>query len=332
MLAACLPTYFTFYKIQTLFFYVNAFTRIKTKIFCFLNATMRQPRDFSSKGTAIPIVCPLGPAECRGPIRLAESDITGHPSIAQQKLDTTSMGEMPLILAVETSGRWGSVAIGKGDELLAERPFSSPMRHSAELFPAITALLAEAHHGPADVAEVYVSSGPGSFTGLRLAVTLAKTMALANGTKIVAVNSLEAAAQNATDYSRETGTPCQCVAVVLDAKRGQFFAGFFRPAAGRWQAVGSPQLMKAEAFLAMAEEQGLTVHLLGEGLVYYAAQFSSPHIAILPEKFWQPKAAAVFVLGREQSRAGNFADPISLVPTYIRKALDEDSPPKKKPL
>lgn len=240
------------------------------------------------------------------------------------------MGE--LILAVETSGRWGSVALGKGEDVLVERPFSSPMRHSAELFPAIAALLAETGCTPGDIGQVYVSSGPGSFTGLRLAVTMAKTMALASGTKIVAVNSLEAAAQNATDYARDTGTACQCVAVVLDAKRGQFFTGFFRPAAGRWKAVGSPELMKPEAFVKAAETQGTKVHILGEGLVYYAAKFSSSHIVILPEAYWQPKASAVFALGRERANAGDFDDPVSLVPTYIRKALDEDSPPKKKPL
>jgi tRNA threonylcarbamoyladenosine biosynthesis protein TsaB len=238
----------------------------------------------------------------------------------------------PLVMAVETSGRWGSVALGKGNELLCERPFPSPMRHSAELFPAITALLTELGCTPADIREVYISAGPGSFTGIRLAVTLAKTIALANGTKVVAVNSVEAAAQNATWYTQETGDSCQCVAVALDAKRGQFFTGLFRPAADHWQSLASPQLMQPEGLLELAREQGCTVHLLGEGLVYYAAKFTAPCVSILPEKYWQPKAAAVFALGRREASAGNFADPISLVPVYVRKALDDDSPPKKKPL
>jgi hypothetical protein len=62
------------------------------------------------------------------------------------------------------------------------------------------------------------------------------------------------------------------------------------------------------------------------------SNFAAPYISVLPEEYWQPKAAAVFALGRCQARAGNFADPLSLVPSYVRKALDEDSPPKKKPL
>ncbi len=242
------------------------------------------------------------------------------------------MADEPLILSVETSGRWGSVALGKGDELLMEHPFSSPMRHSAELFPAVAALLTRTGRIPADIAEVYISVGPGSFTGIRLAVAMAKTMALASGVKIVAINSLEAAAQNAADYVRDTGLPCHCVAVVLDAKRGQFFAGFFRPTGNFWQSSAPPQLMPPEMFIELASRQGCQVHLLGEGLLYYRAKFAAPHISILPEEYWQPKASAVFALGREQARAGNFSDPLTLVPMYIRKALDNDSPPKKKPL
>jgi tRNA threonylcarbamoyladenosine biosynthesis protein TsaB len=242
------------------------------------------------------------------------------------------MAGKPIILAVETSGRWGSVALGQGDKLLGVRPFSAPMRHSVELFPSVAALLDGAGCAPADIGEIYISAGPGSFTGIRLAVAMAKTMALANGTKIVAVNSLEAAAQNATDFSRETGAGCKCTAVIMDAKRGQFFAGLFRPAADGWQSFDPPQLMRADALLELAKEQGCPVHLLGEGLVYYAAKFEAPYISVLPEEYWQPKASAVFALGRRQARSENFADPLSLVPSYVRKALDEDSPPKKKPL
>lgn len=241
--------------------------------------------------------------------------------------------QAPLILAIETSGRLGSVAVARGDDLLTEMPFSSPMKHSAELFPAMAALLRQISASPADVAEVYVSAGPGSFTGIRLAVTVAKTMALANGTRIVAVNSLEAAAQNATNYASDTEEAFDCVAVVLDAKRGQFFAGFFRPAeSGGWRSSGQPQLIRPDAFLTQARQQGKQVYLLGEGLQYYASRFAAPWVTIVPEAYWQPKASAVHFLGRWGARANEYADPLSLVPEYVRRALDEDSPARKRPL
>ena len=102
----------------------------------------------------------------------------------------------PLILAIETSGRLGSVALAQGDKLLAESHFSGPMRHSAEIFPAITELLSKFSKKPDQIEQVYISAGPGSFTGLRIAVTFAKTLALANNSKIVAVDTLDCITAN----------------------------------------------------------------------------------------------------------------------------------------
>ena len=104
----------------------------------------------------------------------------------------------PLILAVETSGRLGSVALAQGDKLLSESRFSGPMRHSAEIFPAITGLLSRFNKKPEQIEQVYISAGPGSFTGLRIAVTFAKTLGLANNSKIVAVDTLDCIAANVT--------------------------------------------------------------------------------------------------------------------------------------
>ena len=73
-----------------------------------------------------------------------------------------------LELAVETSGRIGSVTIGKQGKILAQRTFSGPMTHSIELFPAISTLLSDLGKRPADIHQVYISIGPGSFTGLRI--------------------------------------------------------------------------------------------------------------------------------------------------------------------
>lgn len=173
----------------------------------------------------------------------------------------------PLILAVETSGRLGSVAIAQGPKLLAEKQFSGPMRHSAEVFPAIVNLLKQFSKKPNQLEQVHISIGPGSFTGLRIAVTLAKTMALANpapvclgnsaknvfqhrqpdsqfslfgdetnrcGTKIVAVDTLDCIAANVINLDCPLNAE-RCplletnerLAAILDAKRGQFFIAVY---------------------------------------------------------------------------------------------------------
>ena len=90
-------------------------------------------------------------------------------------------------LAIETSGRIGSVAIVDEGRVVAEDAFAHGLQHAAEMIPQIDALLRAQGWSPADLRELYVSAGPGSFTGLRIGITLAKTVAFATGAMIAAV-------------------------------------------------------------------------------------------------------------------------------------------------
>jgi len=230
------------------------------------------------------------------------------------QIDKTSSGssELPLILAVETSGRLGSVALAAGEKLLGEKQFSGPMRHSAEIFPDIVGLLEQHGKKPADLEQVYISIGPGSFTGLRIAVTIAKSMALANQAKIVAVDTLDCIAANVI------GLPeIARLAVILDAKRGQFFTAVYeRTHDLHWNKTLPDSLMTSNEFLERFSDKQIT--LIGEGLVYYKDNFKSPNIKILDEKYWNPSAANVHKLSRQKALRGEFADPLTLVPNYIR--------------
>jgi tRNA threonylcarbamoyl adenosine modification protein YeaZ len=259
----------------------------------------------------------------------------------------------PLILAIETSGRLGSVAIAQGEQVLGEKHFTGPMRHSAEVFPAIVALLEQFGKPPNQIEQVYLSIGPGSFTGLRIAVTIAKTMALARQsasppigevspaelnsarrTKIVAVDTLDVIAANVIGGNCETNLrPNERLATILDAKRGQFFIAVYEQSAKndlsfsrkRESSVVCPLtkilpdcLMTADEFLDRFAGCGKPIALIGEGLVYYKDKFDDPAARVLDEKFWNPSAANVHKLGWELAKQDRFADPITLTPNYIR--------------
>jgi tRNA threonylcarbamoyladenosine biosynthesis protein TsaB len=254
----------------------------------------------------------------------------------------------PLVLTIETSGRLGSVALAQGDKLLAESHFSGPMRHSAEIFPAITDLLSKFSKKPNQIEHVYISVGPGSFTGLRIAVTIAKTIALARQlartpigepqasrpssrggspaelnsarrTKIVAVDTLDCIAANVSPQDNS-----QRLGVILDAKRGQFFIAVYDKTQDAqrnthdaiWQKILPDCLMTAEEFLAQFTDK--PIMLTGEGLVFYKDKFAHKNIRVLDEKFWNPSAANIHRLGRQLASQGRFADPLTLTPNYIR--------------
>ena len=243
------------------------------------------------------------------------------------------MAQKPLILAVETSSRIGSVAIALGERILAEAAFSGPMRHSAELFPAIRSLLDRFSRKPREIEHIYISVGPGSFTGLRIAVTTAKAMHLANPqrrTKIVAVDTLDVIAANAIDLTTENHVQASSpekIATVLDAKRSQFFIAVYQLTSdGIWKKTLPDSLMTAPQFLHQFACKQKPIWLLGDGLVYYKDKFKpapsgvegADGIRFLDEKYWSPRAAKVHLLGYEMSLKGQFADPLTLQPAYLR--------------
>jgi len=251
----------------------------------------------------------------------------------------------PLILAVETSSRVGSVAIGLGEKLLAETIFSSPMKHSAEIFPAIAGLLERFGKKPQAIEHIYISAGPGSFTGIRIAVTMAKTLHLANAAKIVAVDSLDVTASNVIDlkchdlpvtgHERQT-TSDEKVAAILDAKRNQFFIAVYEKqlTAGNakntaekglnlnssvkeWKKIFPDSLMTSDEFLEKFADPCRPIRLLGDGLLYHRDKFKTDGIRFLDEKYWSPRAEKVHLLGWQMALSGRFADPLTLTPNYL---------------
>ncbi len=227
--------------------------------------------------------------------------------------------KQPLILAVETSGRIGSVALATGEKLLAESVFSAPLKHSAEIFGSIRDLLEKFDRKPEQIEHIYISIGPGSFTGLRIAATIAKTMHLATGARIIAVDTLDCIAANATDFIAAEGTEIQTIATILDAKRSRFFVAAYENKQGRWQKILPDCLMTTAEFTERFAGGDKPIWLLGEGLVYYKDSFAADGVHFIDENFWNPRASKVHLLGWQMACANRFADALTLQPTYIQR-------------
>jgi len=229
-----------------------------------------------------------------------------------------NLDEEPLILAIETSGRTGSVAIARGHGLLAEKIFSGHMRHGAELLTTVRELLCQFNLKPKQIKHIYLSAGPGSFTGLRIATTFAKTMHLANEAKIVTVDTLDCLAANIDDYTLNTGTDISRTAAILDAKRGQFFIAVYENSKTQRKKILPSCIMTATEFLEQFAEAEKPIWLLGEGLVYYKDKFSADGINFTDNQYWYPKASNIHKIGLKLANENRFADPLTLSPNYLR--------------
>lgn len=125
----------------------------------------------------------------------------------------------PCLLAFDTSGPWCAAAVMRGDSILASRMETMARGQAERLMPLLAETLAEAAVALDDLAALAVGIGPGNFTGIRLAVSAARGLALARGLPAIGVSSLEALAE---------GQP-RPVLAVLDARRGAVYAQRFDP-------------------------------------------------------------------------------------------------------
>jgi tRNA threonylcarbamoyladenosine biosynthesis protein TsaB len=202
-------------------------------------------------------------------------------------------------LAIETSCRRGSVTLGRGQALVASARLDEQRRHAVELMPAIDRLCREHYLQPAALGQIYISIGPGSFTGLRIAVTTAKVLARVTGAKLVAVPTLEAIAANAPP-----GPPR--IAIMINAKGGRCFTGVFE--AGR--PVIEPCLMTPQQLAEIYRGP-----LIGDHL----PPFDWPEdIELLDPSLAVPHSEAVWRIGRRMAVAAQFTPALELVPLYVR--------------
>jgi tRNA threonylcarbamoyl adenosine modification protein YeaZ len=228
----------------------------------------------------------------------------------------------PIIIAVETSGRYGSAALAQGSQFLKEVRFSSAMKHSAELLAVIEKMLNDFGKKPEQIEQVYISIGPGSFTGLRIAVAFAKAMFIANQSKIIAVNTLDVIAANIEELGKH-----KKIGTILDAKRGQFFAAAYElEGTNKYKKTLNDCLITADEFIKKCADSQNPMWLLGEGLVYYRDNFKTDGINFLDEQYWWPKASKVHQLGCEKAQDNLFEDAYSLQPFYLRQPQLGKSP------
>lgn len=198
----------------------------------------------------------------------------------------------------------------------------TPRRHTDCVLPWCDELLAQAGVAKSGLQAVAVGVGPGAFTGVRLGVSLAQGMALALGIPLVPVSTLAAIAQ-AQDHDGP-------IAVVMDARMGECYAGFYQKRDGIAVALAPERLLAPEA---LALPSGGDWIGAGSGFGAYAARlpaaFSAAMGRIDAEALPQP--AALLALGEYGLRAGLALPPERIEPTYLRDkvalTLDERAKP-----
>lgn len=211
-----------------------------------------------------------------------------------------------LLLAADTSGKHGSIALARADSSACVSLEVIPLAggtFSAQLVPQIAELLAKHHVSKQDIDGFAVVSGPGSFTGLRVGLAAIKALAEVLQKPIAAASLLEAIA------FRSIGK----VAAVLDAGRGQVYAGFYEAQEGELPVCVREELLEVDSFLDSA--RGSTV-MTADGNV--AAILRESGIAV--QDLDRPQADVIAQIGWRKILRSHTVSPEDLDANYIRRS------------
>ena len=227
-----------------------------------------------------------------------------------------------LILAFDCSSPTGSVAVLAGRQVLARKVLDPAQRSAKTLAPAIEHSLKTAGREPREVQLIATTVGPGSFTGLRVGVTMAKTLAYALNCDLVGLNTLDVlAAQVAGAEMRgETGI----IHAVLDAQRKELFAGRYH--SSKCEAEPPRRLddgqtiLTADAWLESLQPGDIVT---GSGLIRWKDQLP-PDVIVAPPEFHEPDAVTIGGLALREHEAGRRDDLWTFSPLYIRPSYADE--------
>jgi tRNA threonylcarbamoyladenosine biosynthesis protein TsaB len=211
-------------------------------------------------------------------------------------------------LAIDTASDVAGLALTESGRLLAEYTWQAQRQHSRDLLPAIDMLLERAGGSKRDLTAVFVSTGPGSYAGVRVGLSVAKGLAFALGIPIVGVGRLEVEAYQHAAY------PGPVCAVHQAGKKDLAWAVYEGPAAD-WHEVSGPVLTRNETFVGDSPPDALfcgEIEGIQEDLKAAGRRLTAPMASLR-------RAGFLAELGYRRLEAGQVDEVRALAPIYMRE-------------
>jgi tRNA threonylcarbamoyladenosine biosynthesis protein TsaB len=214
-----------------------------------------------------------------------------------------------MLLAVDTSTRMVGVALYDGISVLSEVTWLSRNHHTVELGPAVADTLKRVGVDSSEVSVVGVAIGPGSFTGLRIGLALAKGFAFSRLLPIIGIPTFDAlaAAQPVTDFLLTT---------VLEAGRNRLAVGWYQADGCEWKSTGELQNLTLDAFIEGIQKPIMVCGEIGEDLRNRLDEMGEDVIVASPAQSIR-RPAFVAELAWRRWQDGEVDDPVMLKPIYL---------------
>ena len=216
-----------------------------------------------------------------------------------------------MLLAVDTSTAQVGLALYDGAQVISEYAWRSSQRHTVELAPAISELLMRCGLTMDDIRALGVALGPGSFTSLRVGLSLVKGLALSRYLPLVGIPTLDilAAAQPASKLP---------LAVVIQAGRGRYALGWYKSSRKGWQASDPARVITIKALLDEIMNPSIVCGELISEDRHKLEENKNMHLASPAQSVRRPAVLAELAWTRWQ--AGEVDDEATLAPIYLHTA------------
>lgn len=218
-------------------------------------------------------------------------------------------------LAIDTSNQIMGVAVIDGTTILGEYITNLSKNHSVRLMPAISNLMKEVGIEPKQLERIIVAHGPGSYTGVRIGVTIAKTLAWTLHIPIIGVSSLEVLARNGQLFNG-------VVSPLFDARRGQVYTGLYKMKGNQFQSIKEDQIVMLKSWVGELKQQDEKVLFVGNDVPLHEAvikEVLQDQAIIASPSLFNPRPSELAIIGIEKEPQ----EVHTFVPNYIRLAEAE---------
>ncbi len=224
-----------------------------------------------------------------------------------------------MVLGIETATSVCGASVVANGSVVSEEWLDERFIHAEKLLPMVDTVMRRAGCALADLAGVAVSIGPGSFTGLRIGLSVAKGLVYGQGLPLVAVPTLEALASRAAG----AGEAREFVLPLLDSRREELYCQLFRNAGGALEAVWTERSRLVADLIADIGDRPVTV--TGDGSAKLAdflaatVRVQDGQFHFVPPPAGRCSAGTIGILGERRLAEGKIENPSMLEPRYIKE-------------
>ncbi|KXZ39082.1 tRNA threonylcarbamoyl adenosine modification protein YeaZ [Alkalithermobacter thermoalcaliphilus JW-YL-7 = DSM 7308] len=221
------------------------------------------------------------------------------------------------VLGIDTSSKVAAVAIMDEDKLIGEYIINSNKSHSEKLMPIIQEIFSQCNLTVDDIDLVAVCIGPGSFTGLRIGVATAKSIAHSKQIPIVCVNSLETLAFN---MNLSKGIICP----IIDAQRNDVYTSKYTWENNSLLCIEDISVKNIDVLIDQIKDRYEQIIVVGDAVDIHKEKLESlNNIYISPNSHKVPRASSVCQIALEKYKNNIIDDYMTANPLYIRKSQAE---------